>query len=202
MMARSTTRAVIEMTYPTPRVVDVREPSLEASIQELLSLYKSPGMLDGERFLAELEDACGVARRDEAEVRIFMNWAEAAEMVRGGMSVGSHTHSHELLARLPFEKQCEELRVSRDILWRQLGVRVRTLAYPVGSRSSFSETTSRALEAEGYDAAFSFYGGVNLPGRIQPHNVLRMGVELDVSLPRLGLSLLAASVTGRDFLSG
>jgi hypothetical protein len=33
------------------------------------------------------------------------------------------------------------------------------------------------LESAGYGAAFSFYGGLNLPGNIQPFDIRRYGIE-------------------------
>ena len=114
------------------------------------------------------------------------------------MAIGSHTHTHELLAKLTPEAQYEELRRSRDLLQENLGITVRSLAFPVGSRTSFSAATREALQQTGYRLAFSYYGGVNFPGTLDPYNLLRLGVERSTppELFRLRTTLAAA---GRRF---
>jgi peptidoglycan/xylan/chitin deacetylase (PgdA/CDA1 family) len=93
------------------------------------------------------------------------------------MSFGSHTHTHEILSKLLPEQQEEELRVSRETMEKQLARPVRVLAYPVGERNTFSQdTTMRLLDRTGYTAAFSHYGGVNLPGKTRQFDVRRNGV--------------------------
>ena len=69
------------------------------------------------------------------------------------MTIGSHTCKQELLANLKPDQQLEE----------RLGTSIRILAYPVALRASFSPETMVAVEKAGYHAAFSYYGGVNLP---------------------------------------
>ncbi len=69
------------------------------------------------------------------------------------------------------------MRLSRETMEKKLARPVSVLAYPVGERSTVSqETTMRLLERTGYSAAFSHYGGVNLPGETSPFDVRRYGV--------------------------
>ena len=121
-------------------------------------------------------------------------------MIRGGMSVGSHTHSHEVLGRLSCDQQYEELRLSREILERELGIEVEALAYPVGGRSTFSEETYGALKRAGYRLAFSFYGGVNGFKEIDPFDVRRNGVESDLTYERFRFQTSLAAMTGRGWV--
>jgi peptidoglycan/xylan/chitin deacetylase (PgdA/CDA1 family) len=72
------------------------------------------------------------------------------------MAFGSDTYTHELLARLAAARQNEELRHSREILRSRLSVTTDALAYPVGSRTSFSDATKDALKTAGYRIAFSY----------------------------------------------
>ena len=125
-----------------------------------------------------------------------MSWDEAAAMVRGGMTMGSHTHSHEVLARLPESEQGEELRGSKQILEARLGVRVDTVAYPVGLRDCFSAATQAAAKEAGYRAAFSFYGGFNLPGSITPMDVRRVAVTSPTAA-RFRFQTTLATLTGK-----
>lgn len=172
---KSARRRKFALSYPADLKVDLDEAGLNESLRSVLKLYKKPENLDGERFLRELvheadgEEIPGTLRR-------FLNWNEAREMIGGGMAIGSHTHSHYVLSQLTPERQFEELSKSRAILKEELGIEAAALAYPVGGRISFTDQTQRAAQDAGYRAAFSFYGGTNLPGKISPYDVARVGI--------------------------
>jgi peptidoglycan/xylan/chitin deacetylase (PgdA/CDA1 family) len=110
-----------------------------------------------------------------------MSWADVVEMAKSGMSFGSHTHSHELLAKLPFDKQVWEMEYSRQCIRENTGIEVTTLAFPVGNRTTFSAETQRALANTGYRGAFSFYGGVNIPNQTNRLDIRRNAVTMDFS---------------------
>jgi protein-tyrosine-phosphatase/peptidoglycan/xylan/chitin deacetylase (PgdA/CDA1 family)/predicted ATP-grasp superfamily ATP-dependent carboligase len=168
---------LIRLPYPQPVTFDLEREGLSHAIVQILELYKSSKMQDKERFLSGLEEGCGTQRPQTACNRRFLSWDEAREMQQAGMAFGSHTHTHEILSKLLPEQQEEELRVSRETLEKRLARPVSVLAYPVGERSTFSqETTMRLLERTGYSAAFSHYGGVNLPGETCRFDVRRNGV--------------------------
>jgi len=184
----------VTIAYPKPAELDLTSPHRSQSIKTALKLFKLPAVTDTERFIRELESACGVERPAGGAERCFMNWDEAREMQAGGMAFGSHSHSHEILGKLPYASQLEQLTLSRRILERELGRSIFTLAYPVGQRESFNDETFQALAAARYTTAFSFYSGVNIPGKIRPYDVLRAGVEdEDRSSFRLRLALRAAT---------
>jgi len=62
----------------------------------------------------------------------FLDWAMAAEMIRGGMRFGSHAHNHIVLTTLNSERMKEELRVSRQMLEQRLASAIEVLAVPYG----------------------------------------------------------------------
>lgn len=163
------------LRYPVGLTVDIDTSGLTDSLRSVLSLYKKPENSDPARFMQELleetggDDPPGVLRR-------FLDWDEAREMIRGGMAIGSHTHSHHILSQLEPELQLKELVQSRSIFKEQLGFQPDALAYPVGGRTSFTDQTQRAARDAGYRAAFSFYGGTNLRGSTSPFDVNRVGV--------------------------
>lgn len=170
----------ITLTYPQQASFNLSAATLRHTISAILELYKRPSMRDAERFLVEMEAACGCLRPQSPQPlqeRSFINWDEAREMQASGMSFGSHTHSHRILGKLPLDQQIEELRLSRQIIERELGTTIDTLAYPVGHRGSFSPETITAATQTGYRYAFSFYSGVNRIGSMNPLNILRTGVH-------------------------
>ncbi len=176
-IVKNSKKTHVRLEYPEPLSVDLDRDGRRRSIMRILRLYYRDTMTDHERFMEQLESACASPRPDAGAERCFLSWDEAREMQRGGMSFGSHTHTHEILSKLSPEKQREELGVSREIMEHELGMRIETLAYPVGLRHTFSEMTTEALRQTGYRAAFSFYGGFNRPGAMQPFDIRRWGVD-------------------------
>jgi peptidoglycan/xylan/chitin deacetylase (PgdA/CDA1 family) len=111
------------------------------------------------------------------------------------MAIGSHTHSHHVLSQLEPNRQFEELSESRAILKKELGVEADALAYPVGGKISFTDQTQNTARDAGYRAAFSFYGGTNLPGKISPYDVARIGID-DQSRTRFRVQTSVCRVSG------
>ena len=112
-MVKNANRRKFSIAYPAPADFDVDAEGLDTVLLRLFRTYKAPEMQDGERFLAELREIanCGPLPRE----RMFLNWEEARQMLHGGMAIGSHTHGHELLAKLTPERQLEEMTRSKQI---------------------------------------------------------------------------------------
>ncbi len=165
-----------QLSYPETANFDLEAEGAEREVVRVLKLFKQPTMDDPERFISTLEQVCEVRRPGQAE-RLFLNWEEAREMQGHGMEFGSHTHTHPILSKLPFQEQKDELLLSRQILERELGRPVDAFAYPVGLRNTFSQSTVEALKQSGYQAAFSFYGGLNLPHQTDAFDLKRHGIS-------------------------
>ena len=78
---------------------------------------------------------------------------------------------------------------------RELQVPVDVIAYPVGSRHTFSTVTIDALKAVGYRAAFSHYGGGNRAGEMNPFDIRRESVG-GASYHRFRLQTAIGATTG------
>ncbi len=172
-LMRTARQRRFRLRYPADLVVDVDKNGIRRTLRDVLGLYKSPENTDHTRFILELkEEAKG--HDPPATLRRFLDWNEAREMISGGMAIGSHTHSHQVLSQLGPDQQRQELGHSRALLKEHLGVAADVLAYPVGATSSFSDQTQQLAQEVGYHAAFSFYGGTNLPGRTLRYDVKRV----------------------------
>jgi peptidoglycan/xylan/chitin deacetylase (PgdA/CDA1 family) len=159
-------------------------------------MYKQPQVTDTPRFLRSVEEACDTPLPVTAGERLFLSWTEAAALASAGMSIGSHTHRHELLSKLSEAEQREECAASRRILFEKLGISVSALSYPVGSRESFTAATKKCLSETGYEVAFSYYGGVNM-GHMDPFNLLRIAVD-PMALPQYRFRMAVAATLGRQ----
>ncbi|HEY5707266.1 MAG TPA: polysaccharide deacetylase family protein [Terrimicrobiaceae bacterium] len=91
-----------------------------------------------------------------------IRWDQLAEMRDAGVDIEGHTVSHSLLnaRKGKTEEQYlawlkNEIAGSKEILERNLGIRVRAFAYPYGVHN---ETVRGVVKEAGYEAAFTTYG--------------------------------------------
>jgi peptidoglycan/xylan/chitin deacetylase (PgdA/CDA1 family) len=113
------------------------------------------------------------------------------------MTIGVHSHSHPILARLTPEEQRLELSTSKALVEEQLGVRADFVAYPDGASESYDEASKAAAAASGFRAAFSFCGGTNLFGGIDRFDVRRTTLHpySDAERLRFSVDMLSLGVT-------
>ncbi len=85
-----------------------------------------------------------------------MDWSQADEMRKGGMSFGAHTVTHPDLAVAGRSKVQEELRGSREALQQRLGEKVDMFAYPFGRQGwHFTKETIDVVREVGFTLATS-----------------------------------------------
>ena len=60
------------------------------------------------------------------------------------------------------------------VLEEKLGLKIRTIAYPVGGYEHFNTETQSLSRQCGYEAAFSYTHEINLDGPIHPYNIKRI----------------------------
>lgn len=194
---RNSKHRTIRITYPFEAVYEAQGDNWKRELLKLLEHFISPLVKDSKSFLEQLQESCGVELPKSAS--LFMNWDQALEMQRGGMEMQSHTHSHEILAKLTPERQYEELITSRTIIKERLGIDCKAICYPVGTRDCFNEETIRAAKRANYHCGFTYYGGVNIPGRIDLFRIERsLPIISGHTLARFQFNAALAAVSGRD----
>jgi peptidoglycan/xylan/chitin deacetylase (PgdA/CDA1 family) len=193
-MMRSADRDAIHLQYPSDIQIDMT--NRESAIREALEIYTSPQVVNRSMFIEEIAESCGVKAPSAVDPPLFLDWKQAIEMVRGGMSIGSHTVSHEILSKQSPNDQYKELEKSKRILSERLEVDIHSFAYPVGTRSTFSMESLRAAEMAGYKVAFSFYGGINRTKNFNRFNILRVPVDNETTIPMFRFRIAAAGTTG------
>lgn len=188
---KKTRRERFTMDYPRPLTVDLRRCSRQSALKALLRVYKDAEQIRQADFLSELESRGGV----KVDARplgqgLFMSWEELRTMLAAGMSIGSHTHTHQRLASLTDANQEDELVRSKQTLERELETPIVTVAYPIGGRKAFNAVTKNLAKAAGYRLGFTYYGGINRPGHADPFDLRRIAVDMeDLSLLRSRVAL-------------
>ena len=90
------------------------------------TLYATTGFLgDGE--------APGTNRSGDE----MLSWSELAEVVRQGVEVGGHTHSHPMLDTLPHAAARDEIVRCKELIEQHTEAAVASFAYPHGYSSAW-----------------------------------------------------------------
>jgi len=132
----------------------------------------------------------------DAHPRLMMNWEEVAQASAAGISIGSHTHTHPVLARLDTEGQRREIADSLAVIKQRLGRNADLFAFPDGGRSSYGPETLDLLAEMGINHAFTTIDGVNRDLE-RPLELKRIGINPSDGIPLVALKLLRAALRER-----
>jgi len=183
-IVKRTPQSKLKLNYPFP--VEFGLANRPVALERILRLMKTHPGLDLERFLDELAHAAEVAWSQKIErsfaEQLLMTWDHVRELRRAGMDVESHTRTHRVLDTLPPADLEDELAGSRADLEREVGVRARALAYPVGNALGKNSPIRAAMLQAGYEIGLSSNTGSNpLSGPVDRFNIRRQAVGLNVS---------------------
>jgi len=107
----------------------------------------------------------------------YMNWDEVRALLASGLfEIGSHAYTHRSLGLIATDEMRTEVRRSKEHLEDELGVSIRSFAYPFGTRSDFNALTERAIADAAYTIAFNSMHGAIRPGT-DPISLPRVKVE-------------------------
>lgn len=90
-----------------------------------------------------------------------LTWSEVDDLVRSGISIGSHTDVHPRLSALETEQMHAEVARARDTIAARVGRAPDAFAYPFGAFGSFNARTRAVLEGEGVRVACTTVCGRN-----------------------------------------
>lgn len=91
----------------------------------------------------------------------YMDWGQLMEVCRNRGQVGSHTHIHPHLVDIPYGKVEQELKVSKEIIEKHLGTKIKWFAYPFGDYDDQIRSIASSL---GYDLMLT-----SDPGNVSSH---------------------------------
>jgi len=134
--------------------------------------------------MAEIVKAGGVSDPSDNNV---LSWEALRQLSKEGVTLAPHTHTHPMLNQLPDEDVSREITTSLEVLQDRLGQETsRTLAYPAGG---VSDAVVTAMDAAGYDLAFSTQRGVNAQTFRAPFRLRRINVGARTTLGLLRMQL-------------
>ncbi len=103
----------------------------------------------------------------------YMSWDQVKEMSEAGISFASHAMSHRILCRLSDKECTDELTTSREIIEAEIGIKVRTIAYPNGDHD---ERVIELTRNAGYSVGFGTQSGL-WSSDCDPLSVPRMNIH-------------------------
>jgi len=114
---------------------------------------------DRERLLAALGDALGTGTPQGLGRELILSWEEVREMHEAGISMGAHTVSHPILARVPRDLARGEILGSKEAIERRLGEPVVSFSYPNGKTEDYGAEAVAAVRDAGFTAAVTTIPG-------------------------------------------
>jgi peptidoglycan/xylan/chitin deacetylase (PgdA/CDA1 family) len=93
----------------------------------------------------------------------MMSWNEIRQLDSSGFIIGSHSHTHPLLASLQNESEiADELKISAQRIQLELGKFPQTISYPIGS---FDDRVVSLSEKQGYQYGLAVEQQFFRPGK-------------------------------------
>lgn len=91
-------------------------------------------------------------RQKKADFEV-LSWDDAASLIEGGCSIGSHTWDHPMLSHLPDAGIRFQLETSRDLIRKRLGLSQFGMCYPYGK---FGRNVDRRVVSLTESAGYSY----------------------------------------------
>jgi peptidoglycan/xylan/chitin deacetylase (PgdA/CDA1 family) len=186
-----------------PISIDLNNVSRRAATAIIVRAFLDETIDDERWFLEQLSMEAGIeVNESHLNLALFMSWDQVRQLINSGegLTIGSHAHSHKILARLSNLSQQHELSLSKQVLERRLGREVLALAYPYGWPGTYNAVTKLTAKETGYRLGFSSREGVNRRSSFDPLEINRLGVGSSDSLALLRARTALFSALGRSFL--
>jgi peptidoglycan/xylan/chitin deacetylase (PgdA/CDA1 family) len=186
-----------------PLEIDLQAQPRTVAIMKIIHAFLNEAIADERWFLDQLTERCMVEVDSESLGReLFASRSRVRELAdsNGGLTIGSHSHSHRNLARLDLETQRNELAGSRQVLETELRRPIKALAYPYGWPGTYTCKTKALAEQAGYRLAFSAREGINRFTEFDRYEVKRLGVGSADSATLLRARCTLHASFGHSFL--
>lgn len=111
-----------------------------------------------------------------AKVIELMNSADIIDLSNRGFDIGSHSHSHSRLSKLPYQDLCNEVILSKNILESLLQKECNWFSWPYGTLNDINNEAIMAVKQAGYKLNFGGFRG-SISSNTDPNMVPRHHFE-------------------------
>jgi peptidoglycan/xylan/chitin deacetylase (PgdA/CDA1 family) len=188
---------------PLPLEIDLHTMPRSAAVMKIIRAFLDRTIADERWFLDRLAERAMVEiDADDLGRKLFMSWSHVRQLADagGGLTIGSHSHSHRSLAALDDDTQSHELAGSKQILEARLERPIKALAYPYGWPGTYTMKTKALAAQAGYQLAFSSREGINRLARFDRYEISRLGVGSADSAALLRARSTLHAAFGKSFL--
>lgn len=150
---------------PSAEILEwLRRSDPTASVSTATQIYPYFKRLSGARqseILDGLEQQFGHPEPsiDDETVYDLMSWDQVRSLASAGMTIGSHTANHQILAAISPAEVQTELLLSRKRIEQETDQACWCFAYPNGERRDFRPSDELAVQSAGYRCAFTQISG-------------------------------------------
>jgi peptidoglycan/xylan/chitin deacetylase (PgdA/CDA1 family) len=116
------------------------------------------------------------------EERMMLNWDEVQEMRKDGITIGSHSHTHPILSRMPIQKAKDEILNSKKTAEKNVNIKVKHFSFPNGREQDFSEELRDYCREIGFESICSVIYGRNDASAGNAFALKRVGAISPVSM--------------------
>ena len=176
-----------------PGFTDPVDTSTEHRTAALLGFLKRQTNAERCRHMARIDDALASSMPDADTLapHLPMDWDQIRMLLAAGMAIGSHSHSHPILSKLP--DRCSiarELCESKIRIERHTGERCTAVSYPEGLAYALDERVYCAARQAGFSAGFTSIRGVNGWPLAQPLALRRIQIHhsMDASVAEAAIA--------------
>jgi len=114
--------------------------------------------------------------------RMMLNWDEVQEMRKDGITIGSHSHTHPILSRMPIQKAKDEILNSKKGVEKNVDIEVKHFSFPNGREEDFSEELRDYCREIGFESICSVIYGTNDASEGNAFTLKRVGAISPVSM--------------------
>ncbi len=187
--------SIFSLASPGSTLVCMQRLGMPAGIQNQSGIrkwIKGLSRKERDRVIEKLSQQllCNSGQGPRRDVTGLLTWDQVRQMAYAGMTIGSHTESHQILASASADE------VERELLGSRLKIEEETdrpcwcFAYPNGENEDFRTSDKAALRRAGYLYAFTQMPGFSTPN--SDHYALPR-----ISIPDSGdIRTFASRVTG------
>ncbi|MFA7059645.1 MAG: polysaccharide deacetylase family protein [Pedobacter sp.] len=112
---------------------------------------------------------------------MMLCWDDIRVMQRSGFEIGSHAHSHDMIAKMPSQLAHKNIAASKRVIETELNTEIVSFAYPYGHKDAYAKWTGKILRDLGFRAACTQMGGA-LTVRNDLFELPRIGIKGSDSL--------------------
>jgi peptidoglycan/xylan/chitin deacetylase (PgdA/CDA1 family) len=114
--------------------------------------------------------------------RMMLNWDEVQEMRKDGITIGSHSHTHPILSRMPIQRAKDEILNSKKVIEKMVGIEVKHFSFPNGREKDFSEELRDYCREIGFESTCSVIYGANTGSERNVFTLKRIGATTPVPM--------------------